>query len=1393
MSSRSSTKPTQDTSQKDVFAITLTFWNTREVEDAYIAALARSRISLESEKGPLERIGQARPVLEGIIDFAEAVADMNPSAKIVTALFVKAWEHVETIQQNYDSMLRLVDGLSRMLPFLSSVRNYTSGSHLNETTTDLLNLIEDTGNFIIGYMSDTAAGKKQRARMLRSQTNNKVSEQINVLLRRFESLKEDFDRGVQIEQLKHILTNEQRVLLDRLNPASRAHYANTFPCQEGTREQVLSDIRQWTSDRDTTKKLGWLYGQAGLGKSCISASVCRELDGEHILGAHYFCKRDDPELRRPENVLNTIIHQLAVRFGSYGKEVASAISEIPQLPNSSLEQRYTHFIERPLRKLQNGLVTPSTQLIVVVDALDECEKTRGRRLLLTYFREMCRLVPWLKLMVTSRPDQDIKSIFGKLDDPLVCSRDILVYDASHDIYACTQKRMVEIAEFKAQFDWSEKTVRTLTERSGGLFIWIETACKFIENGSDVDTRLEQVLDGTQPVEGSEPLDILFTTAIEQSLDDGAQDNVRNARSCIGAIIATADRTPLSVTGLESLMSSQIKRGVFRNVVSGLGSVLYEDKAIGGAVRVYHPSFADYVATRSRSKHFHVESQEQNTRMAECCLRTMLKELKFNICGLTTSYLSNRDVPDLNSRVRNCISEHLKYSCLHWSSHLVEAPKGVLKELIGDFILGRSLLHWIEALSLLSKLKFALSSLLELVEWCSGTMDSIANYAACAYRLVLAFYDPISESTPHLYVSALAFAPRSSHIAQRMKFHFPSILTVETNTDSGWAPWMRNIPHGATVTSVAVSSDGSRIVTGSQNQLVQIWDSETGIAVCEPLKGHTNVVRSVAFSSGGRRIISGSYDDTARIWDSDTGAIVLVLTHATAVMCAIFSPDDQRIVTGTYGGMVHIWDANTGATVSGPLAGHSDSVNALTFTRDCSQIVSGSSDRTIRFWDAQTGTNVYEPLEAHADFVYCVAFSPDGRQMISGCNDGVLCVWNAETNAVVLELRDSYSGPIRSAAYSPCGQMVICGYWDKKIRIWDINAGTIVSNLLTGHLGAVRSVSFTPNGRRIVSGSEDGTVRIWDAVAAVAIPKLAARDGTHVSAVAFSPDSLKLASMHLDSRVRIWDVETGQLVCEPLFNQSDGAWSVQFSPDGRLLAGSIANGIWIWDTESSELVSKPLAKHEDLVWSIAFAPNSRQIASGSRDQTVRIWDVQTGVEVSKPFVGHTGDVRCVLFTPDGQRIVSCSNDKTIRIWDVASGSLLFNPLVGHSRPICSITISPNGGRLVSGAEDNTMMIWDPESGAAVSEPLMGEFGVVFSVAFSPDGERVAVAPYDNTVQIWDLNTRQIACGPLKGHTDFVKSVSWSPNGKYIASGSNDETIRIWEVDPSLAKVEIAVSR
>ena len=283
-------------------------------------------------------------------------------------------------------------------------------------------------------------------------------------------------------------------------------------------------------------------------------------------------------------------------------------------------------------------------------------------------------------------------------------------------------------------------------------------------------------------------------------------------------------------------------------------------------------------------------------------------------------------------------------------------------------------------------------------------------------------------------------------------------------------------HSDIVTSVGVSPDGKRIVSGSDDKTVKVWDAQTGDET-HTLKGHTGYVQSVAFNPNGTRIVSGSNDKTVRVWNATTGKeTVKISGHAKGVSCVRFSPDGTRIVSaGTY---VKVWDATTGIEII-TFDGHSTEFKDLAYSPDGKTLVAGPLNpefRQFRLWKVESGQEKLT-FRGHTGRVYGLCFSPDGQRIASGSQDQRVKIWDARTGKRVRTLM-GHSVAVVSVGFSPDGKQIVSGSWDNTVKVWDVESGKEIFTL-EGHSDSVTSVAFSPGGKRVVSGSEDETVKVWN--------------------------------------------------------------------------------------------------------------------------------------------------------------------------------------------------------------------------------------------------------------------------------------------------------------------------
>src|SRR5438270_556475 len=124
----------------------------------------------------------------------------------------------------------------------------------------------------------------------------------------------------------------------------------------------------------------------------------------------------------------------------------------------------------------------------------------------------------------------------------------------------------------------------------------------------------------------------------------------------------------------------------------------------------------------------------------------------------------------------------------------------------------------------------------------------------------------------------------------------ALLAVSLFADGARAqskPKLEIVPqlsHAKFITTVAFSPDGARVLSGSKDKKINLWDVASGLLLLT-FDGHSDSVDSVAFSPDGARVISGSRDGTLKLWEVVTGQLVRTFEgHGEWARSVAFSPD-----------------------------------------------------------------------------------------------------------------------------------------------------------------------------------------------------------------------------------------------------------------------------------------------------------------------------------------------------------------------------------------------------------------------------------------------------------------------------------------------------------------------
>ncbi|KAK5797619.1 hypothetical protein VI817_003910 [Penicillium citrinum] len=1081
-------------------------------------------------------------------------------------------------------------------------------------------------------------------------------------------------------------------------------------CLPGTRTDLLSRIMIWATSND--KFVFWLNGMAGTGKSTIARTVAQGFKERGVLGASFFFKRGEADRGTATYLITSIVGQLVHRHRQLVPEVLKAMKADPRITSKFMRDQFDQLLYRPLSKLQPD---QSTTIVIVIDALDECDGDDNIKLILHLLFKLQEIRSVrLRVVLTSRPELPIRLGFLKEDN----YQDMVLHELpapviEHDIRLFLEYKLSAIQrEHSLPSDWpGNKRIEQLVQMALPLFIFAATLCRFIGDEYWLpEERLTAVLQNDATTSTSD-MDRTYLPVLNQLLaaknKKEFEQLLQEFQNIIGTIVLLD--TPLSVVSLSQLTG--IPENKIVNRLKRFHSVLSIPADLDAPVRILHLSFRDFLIHTEGD--FRINEKDTHRQIALNCLRVIDTRLRHNICDLASYGIQCQDIdPQI---IQQRLPADLQYSCYYWVHHLKQSQGSISGSEILSFLQKR-FLHWLEALALMGKISEAAGMIktLESSIWISPKEynPALSGFLYDARRFTLQNAYTASIAPLQLYCSGLAFAPAQSVIKGTFLGEIPKYIRPLPAVMDAWSTTLQTLEgHSGNLNSVAFSPDGLTLASCSSDSTIKLWDTATGTQQ-QTLEGHTDTVFSVVFSPDGLTLASGSNDLTIKLWDAVTGTQRQTLEgYLGSVVSVAFSPDGLTLASGSFDNTIKLWDIATGIQRQ-TLEGHSDAVNSVAFSPDGFILASCSYDKSIKLWEMTTSIQLFT-LEGHSNIVTSVAFSPNGLTLASG-SYSIIKLWDTATG-IQLQTLECHSDWIDSVIFSSDGLTLVSGSSDSTIKIWNIATGTQLQTL-EGHSDRVTSVTFSPDGFTLASASHDSTIKIWDTIAGTQRQALEDHSDWIISVV-FSLDGQTLASGSVDRTIKLWDIATGTQR-QTLEGHSDAVNSVAFSPDGlTLVSGSGDSTIKLWNTVTGTQY-QTLEGHSDSVTSVVFSPDGFILASGSYS-IIKLWDTATGTQL-RTLEGHSGFIFSVTFSPDGLILASGSSDHTIKLWDTVTGTQR-QTLEGHSDWIESVAFAPDGLTLVSSSRDRTIKLWDIVTGTQY-QTLEGHSDSVNSAAFSPDSPK-----------------------------------------------------------------------
>lgn len=465
--------------------------------------------------------------------------------------------------------------------------------------------------------------------------------------------------------------------------------------------------------------------------------------------------------------------------------------------------------------------------------------------------------------------------------------------------------------------------------------------------------------------------------------------------------------------------------------------------------------------------------------------------------------------------------------------------------------------------------------------------------------------------------------------------------------------------------------------------VRVWDAVSGKELFN-LIGHEAPVVSLSFNADGTRLVSGSSDNTIKLWDTSNGLELasfsasipeLTRTLGFELVSLALSPDGSRLATLSNGftgpSGIMLRDMPSGKL----LFRMSNEARSEAFSPDGIRLACGPSlgndSGGIQLLDVTSGK---ELVSINTGNTKTVQFSPDGTRVASVTPGGTIKLWDVATAKELIRIT---SGSTEAVRFSPDGNR-LASWSGFGVRLWDVATG---ENLVSfrGHTEELVSLDFSPDGTRLVTGAEDNSIKLWDIASNRELVSLCGHS-LNVARVVFSRDGTRIASCASDpvtgGEIKLWDAVTG-IELGSLSGHSDSVLDVAFSPDGSRIAtgaGTLAPGgeAKLWDAATGKELGR-FPGHNAGVVCVAFNPDGTLLACGSASLLpvggIKLWDLATGKE--RFSVDQKGSVTGVAFSPDGSRLLSRTQISTftvtgpavvseIKLWDVSSGKELGLP-------------------------------------------------------------------------------------------------------------------------------------
>jgi hypothetical protein len=479
-------------------------------------------------------------------------------------------------------------------------------------------------------------------------------------------------------------------LVDRLKPVDTAFHDHIGvpACLKGTREQLLEDIELWMMD-PTSKKVFWLNGAAGTGKTTVARSVAEMASRRNFPGATFFFSRTSADRGDFKPVVPTIAYQLA-QDPRLRSRIAAAMDDDNTLSTADVTIQAEKLL---LETLRVPIPDPPSCLLLVVDALDECNKddngVHGGDLIPQVLAAV-KGTSFVKVFITSRSEPAIETMFidvdlGDATRTLALHRDIEEKTVQSDIGLYLRVKLSELrnrVRNNPSFP-EQSSIDILVKRAGTLFIYASTVVKYISSPIGRPDRRLATLLRAEPEHSRKqfgPLDSLYSQILRTAHESlgGRSDVDESLRSVLVALVLV--RQELAMNELVALTG--VDEDTLIEVLGLMSAILNYQHGSAEPVRLMHLSFSEFLSDPKRCSEldaYVVKPSFDHLWLTERCLDAI--NARLSVSQMTRANIDAL----LYAPASDLWWYYCRFWAVHWLDHLQKSHRaGVVPQGLKSF-------------------------------------------------------------------------------------------------------------------------------------------------------------------------------------------------------------------------------------------------------------------------------------------------------------------------------------------------------------------------------------------------------------------------------------------------------------------------------------------------------------------------------------------------------------------------------------------------------------------------------------------------------------------------------------------------------------------------------------